>query len=91
MHARAVIYFWFTLLAMFALALASPVPEPEPAPVDSSLSSVISSNLNMGCQNGCEGAASAQQLNANAALDSSASPLSILGGLVLASGVLAAL
>jgi hypothetical protein len=82
---------WITLLAIAGLAVSSPVPEPEPAPIDPSLSSVISSNLNLGCQNGCAGSSSAQQLDTNAALGSAVSPLAVVGGLVLASGVLAAI
>ncbi|KAF8549972.1 hypothetical protein OG21DRAFT_521398 [Imleria badia] len=88
---RPVFCFWITLLAMAALAVSSPVPEPEPAPLDPSVASVISSNLNLACQHGCPPASSAQQLNKNAALGSAVSPLSVFGGLVLASGVLAAL
>ncbi|KAG8221230.1 hypothetical protein J3R82DRAFT_1392 [Butyriboletus roseoflavus] len=90
---RTIFCFWITLLAMAALVVSSPVPEPEPepAPIDSDLASVIANNLNLGCQNGCSAASSAQQLNTNAALGSPVSPLSVFGGLVLASGVLAAI
>ncbi|KAF9243229.1 hypothetical protein BU15DRAFT_72417 [Melanogaster broomeanus] len=63
---RSTICFWMTLLAIAALASASPMPEP--APIDSSLASVIASNLNLGCINGCEAAASVQQPSSNAAL-----------------------
>ncbi|KAH0829098.1 hypothetical protein J3R83DRAFT_2564 [Lanmaoa asiatica] len=86
--ARTLLCFWITLLAMIVLTVSSPVAEPEPAPIDPNLASAIGSNLNLGCQNGCP-ASSAQRLNTNAALGSAVSPLSVLGGLVLASGVLA--
>jgi len=88
---RAVFCFWITLLAMAALVLSSPVAEPEPAPIDSGLAAVIGSNLNLGCQNGCDASSSAQQLDTSAALGSAVSPLSVFGGLVLTSGVLAAM
>ncbi|KIL00847.1 hypothetical protein PAXRUDRAFT_821186 [Paxillus rubicundulus Ve08.2h10] len=87
--ARSIIYIWMTLLAMAALAASSPMPEP--APIDPALSSVITSNLNLGCINGCDAAASAQKLNSNAALASAGSPLSLFGAVVLAGGVLAAI
>ncbi|KAF8841724.1 hypothetical protein BDN67DRAFT_949151 [Paxillus ammoniavirescens] len=86
---RSIIYIWMTLLAMAALSASSPTPEP--APIDPALSSVITSNLNLGCINGCEAAASAQQLNSNAALASGASPLSLFGAVILTGGVLAAI
>ncbi|KAN0076733.1 hypothetical protein V8E55_010588 [Tylopilus felleus] len=86
---RAVFCFWITLLAMAALAISSPVPEPEPVPIDPNLAAVLSSNRNLACQHGCPAASSAQQLNKNAALGSAVSPLSVFGGLIVASGVLA--
>ncbi|KIJ65977.1 hypothetical protein HYDPIDRAFT_110097 [Hydnomerulius pinastri MD-312] len=86
---RSVVYFWMTLLAMAALAASSPMPEP--APIDAAMASVIGSNLNLGCVNGCPAAASAQQPSANAALGSAASPLSLFGAVILAGGVLTAL
>ncbi|KAF9228503.1 hypothetical protein BS17DRAFT_745976 [Gyrodon lividus] len=93
---RSIIYIWMTLLAIAALAdiiyyLAASSPVPEPAPIDPSMASVITSNLNLGCINGCEAAASAQQPSPNAALASAASPLSLFGAVVLAGGVLAAI
>ncbi|KAG6382018.1 hypothetical protein JVT61DRAFT_650 [Boletus reticuloceps] len=88
---RVVFCFCITLLTMAALTASSPVPEPEPAPMDPNPASVISSNLNLSCQHGCPAASSAQQFNTNAALGSVVSPLSLFGGLVLSSGILAAI
>ncbi|KAI9568861.1 hypothetical protein HD554DRAFT_2096292 [Boletus coccyginus] len=47
---------------LFQLVISSPVPEPEPAPIDSKLASILSSNLNLGCQNGCPASSSEQEL-----------------------------
>ncbi|KAF8119408.1 hypothetical protein EV363DRAFT_1462423 [Boletus edulis] len=76
---------------LFHLAASSPVPEPEPAPIGPNPASVVSSNLNLACQHGCPASSSAQQLNTNAALGSVVTPVSLFGGLVLSSGILAAI
>ncbi|KAL4064733.1 hypothetical protein V8B97DRAFT_1300607 [Scleroderma yunnanense] len=89
---RAVISLWMTLLALAVLVASSPAPAPAPEPIDPSLASVIASNLNLGCINGCEAASSAQQLNTNAAIAGSVmSPLHLLGTVAVVGAVLAAL
>ncbi|KAH7883280.1 hypothetical protein F5I97DRAFT_2075732 [Phlebopus sp. FC_14] len=80
---RFVIFIWMTLLAMAFLAASSP------APIDPGTASVVASNLNLGCVNGCPAADSVQQ--PNSALSSATSPFSLIGALLVVAGVLAGL
>lgn len=89
---RAIISLWATLLVFSVLAASSPIPAPEP--IDPGTASVLSSNLNLACTDGCPAASSAQQLEANAAMvrhGSAAKPVHLLGAVLIIGALLTAL
>lgn len=97
---RGIISLWTILLIFSVLAASSPVPDPAPVampdpapePIDSGVAAVLSSNLNLGCANGCAAASSAQQLSANAAtVGSAAKPVHLFGAVLIVGALLAAL